>query len=113
MNGDFASRGNFIIQGRVEADVALEVRDVTVAKTGSVRADIHGASIFVEGEVHGNLFGEERVVIRRSGRVHGNVVAPEVNLEYGGRLQGSVSMRDEAAPVLAERLAANRRTRRP
>ena len=90
LNGDFTGRGNFIIQGRVEADVALEARDVTVARSGSVRADIHGARIYVEGEVHGNLVGLESVVIRPSGRVRGDVTAPTVNLERGGRLLGSI-----------------------
>ncbi len=101
LNGDFTGRGNFIIQGRVEADVALEARDVTVAPTGSVRADIYGATICVEGEVHGNLIGLESVVIRPSGRVHGNVTAPRVNLERGGRLSGSITTSDET-PVSGE-----------
>ena len=96
LNGDFTGRGNFIIQGRVEADVALEARDVTVARTGSVLADIHGATICVEGEVHGDLFGAESVVIRRSGRVYGNVTAPMVNLERGGRLSGSITTAEHA-----------------
>lgn len=91
LNGDFTGRGNFIIQGRVEADVALEARDVTVSKTGSVRADIHGATICVEGEVQGNLVGLESVVIRPSGRVRGDVIAPSVNLERGGRLLGTIT----------------------
>ena len=35
--------------------------------------------------------GRARVVIRPSGRVHGDVTAPRVNLERGGRLLGSIN----------------------
>ena len=103
MNGDFKGRGNFIIQGRVESDVALQARDVTVARTGSVRADIHGATICVEGEVHGNLVGLESVVIRSSGRVRGDVTAPRVNLERGGRLLGSITTAEKSEIRLPSR----------
>lgn len=103
LNGDFTGRGNFIIQGRVEADVALEARNVTIAPTGSVRADIHGSTICVEGEVHGNLVGLESVVIRPSGRVRGDVVSPRVNLERGCHLEGSITTDRRALPASSAR----------
>lgn len=91
MNDDFSGRGNFVIQGRVEADVALEARDITVAPSGSVHADIRGTTICVEGEVHGDLVGLESITIRPSGRVRGDVRAPRVYMESGARLSGSIT----------------------
>ena len=40
---------------------------VTIGKNGRARAEVHGKLITVEGEVDGNLFGQEQIVIRNSG----------------------------------------------
>ena len=39
-----------------------------------------------------NLLGEERVVIKHSGDVRGNIVAPRVSLEDGTKIKGSIKM---------------------
>ena len=61
-----------------------------IGETGSVQGDIRGSSIVVEGRVEGNLVGEERVVIRRTADVRGNVTAPRIDLEPGARLAGAI-----------------------
>ena len=57
-----------------------------------MKAAIRGRSIRVEGEVDGNLYGEEEIVIRSSGRVQGNLQAPRVTLENGSSFKGSIDM---------------------
>ncbi len=54
---------------------------------------ICGKTISVEGEVQGNLVGLEKVIIRQSGNVQGNIRAPRVNLEDGSRFKGSIDMK--------------------
>ena len=57
-----------------------------------MRADILGKIISVEGEVEGNLHGEDKIIIRQSGTVHGDLVAPCINLEEGCKFRGTVDM---------------------
>ena len=83
---------NLIIEGRIEAQVALHAHHVSVADGGSVSADVHGEIIRVAGEVNGNLFGREQVVVSRSGRVRGNIAAPEVVLEEGASFEGRIEI---------------------
>ena len=65
---------------------------VTVGKNGRVRADIYGNRVHVEGEVRGNLYGDQEIVIRASGRVQGNLISPRVTLENGSKFKGSIDM---------------------
>jgi len=92
IKGTLTGEEDLLIEGCLEGEVALHKQHVTIGRSGRVRADVYGSSICVEGEVNGNLFGEEQVVIRQSGKVRGNVTAPRVNLENGAKFKGAIDM---------------------
>ncbi len=97
IEGEVSGAEDLVIEGRVDGKITVEKHSVKVAAGGRVRADVIGRSITVEGEVVGNLIAEERVEIRESGRVKGNLTAPRVILENGAKLRGSVDMQPEAS----------------
>ena len=92
IKGDLSGDEDLLIQGQIQGKIKLQSHNVTVGPSGRVKADIHGRTIRVEGEVDGNLFGEEEIVIRASGRVQGNLQAPRVTLENGSNFKGSIDM---------------------
>ena len=92
VKGDLSGEEHLLIQGRVEGQINLDGNDLTVGSRGRVKADIHAKLISVEGEVRGNLFGEEKITIRKTGNVKGNLVAPRVSLEDGATFKGSIDM---------------------
>ena len=92
VKGDLSGEEHLLIQGRVEGQINLDGKDLTVGSRGRVKADIHAKVISVEGEVRGNLFGEEKIIIRKTGNVKGNLVAPRVSLEDGATFKGSIDM---------------------
>lgn len=96
IKGSLTGEEDLVIEGTVEGEVTLGRNKVTIGESGRVQADIRGSSICVEGEVKGNLFGEEQVIIRRSGKVRGNVTAPRVNLENGAKFKGAIDMQPGA-----------------
>ena len=51
-----------------------------------------GRNIIVMGEVEGDLFASEQIVLRESSKVRGNLVAPRVSLEDGANFKGSIDM---------------------
>jgi len=106
IKGDISGEEDLIVQGQVEGRIELRQHNVTVGKNGRVKADIWGKIISVEGEVRGNIFGEEKIVIRSSGVLHGNITAPRVTLEDGSKFKGSIDMdsrqAEKPAPVVRE-----------
>ena len=92
IKGDLSGDEDLLIQGQIQGQIKLQSHNVTVGPSGRVKADIRGRTIRVEGEVDGNLYGEEEIVIRASGRVQGNLQAPRVTLENGSNFKGSIDM---------------------
>jgi len=96
IRGEVSGQENLRIQGRIEGKITLQGQDVTVGRSGKVQADIRAKGIRVEGEVIGDLYGEQEIIIEASGQVTGNLVAPRVVLENGSRFKGSIDMEGAA-----------------
>jgi cytoskeletal protein CcmA (bactofilin family) len=92
IEGTLRGEEDLIIEGRVSGTVKLQGHSLTVGTHGQINADIYAHTIVVEGTVEGNLFGAERIVIRQSANIRGNITAPRVSLEEGARFKGAIEM---------------------
>ena len=103
INGDISGDENLVIEGRVDGKIRLDLHQVEVGQGGCVNADITAKEIKIAGEVRGDITGTEKVIILRSGNVHGNIVAPRMTLEDGAIFKGSIDMDpgEAAKPTLA------------
>jgi cytoskeletal protein CcmA (bactofilin family) len=97
IQGDLSGDEDLLVEGQVEGKIDLRQNGVTIGKSGRVRADVYGRTISVEGEVEGNLFADEQIVVRHSGRVQGNLTAPRVSLEDGAKFKGTIDMEPKPA----------------
>lgn len=92
IKGEVTGDEDLLIQGHVEGTINLNDHEVSVGQTGQVAADIRAKTIRIDGEVTGDITGNENVVISKSGNVRGNIVAPRVTLEDGAVFKGSIDM---------------------
>lgn len=92
VNGDISGDENLVIEGKVDGKILLENNQVEIGQTGCVNADVTAKVIKIAGEVRGDITGTEKVIISRSGNVHGNIVAPRMTLEDGAIFKGSIDM---------------------
>jgi len=99
IRGEISGEEELLIQGQIDGKIVVKGQGVTVGKSGKVKADIHARTIRVEGQVRGDLFGEQEVVIETSGDVQGNLIAPSVRLENGSRFKGSIDMERAKQPL--------------
>lgn len=97
IKGSLSGGEDLFVEGRVEGKIELAQHGVTIGSSGRIKADIQGRSIDVMGEVEGNLFGSEQIVLRKSSKVRGNLVAPRVSLEDGSDFKGSIDMTSKPA----------------
>ena len=105
INGDISGEENLVIEGRVEGSIKLKDHQVDVGPSGRVTANVTANVVRISGEVDGDIKGSEKVIISRSGNVHGNIVSPRVTLEDGAIFKGSIDM-DPGEPAKAERSAS-------
>ena len=107
IKGSLSGEEDLLIEGHVEGEISFKKHTVTVGKRGRVDADLYCKSIYVEGEVHGNLYGEELVVVRKSANVKGNAAAPRVSLDDGCQFLGSIDMQPKRSqPEMSSKPAA-------
>lgn len=92
IKGDLMGAEDLLIEGYVDGNVQLRQHNVTVGKNGHVNADIYGNTISIEGDVKGNLFGEDQLILKKSSKVRGNITAPRVILEDGSNFKGNIDM---------------------
>jgi cytoskeletal protein CcmA (bactofilin family) len=55
--------------------------------------------VVVEGEVDGKIVGSERVVMRKTAKIRGTLIAPRVMLEDGAQFNGTIDMDPEADAI--------------
>jgi cytoskeletal protein CcmA (bactofilin family) len=104
IKGEVTGDEDLVIQGKVEGTIDLNDHEVSVGQSGQVFADIKAKVIKIDGEVTGDIAGNEKVVISKSGNVRGNIVAPRVTLEDGAIFKGSIDMDPgEITPSIAPR----------
>jgi cytoskeletal protein CcmA (bactofilin family) len=92
IKGTITGKENLIVEGTVEGSISLPDNDLTVSESGKVTADLSAKSVNVGGQVTGDISGTEKVVVSKTGRVRGNIVAPRVTLEDGAKFKGSIDM---------------------
>jgi cytoskeletal protein CcmA (bactofilin family) len=92
ISGDVTASADLTIDGKVNGSVVQSVHNVDIGEPGQVRARIQAKMVKVSGAVLGDIAGTEKVLITRTGRVQGNIVAPRVQLEDGALFKGSIDM---------------------
>ena len=92
IKGDITGDENLLIEGKVEGTINLNNKDLTIGQSGRVHANITAKEIIIEGEVQGDISGNEKVIISKTGKVQGNIIAPRVKLEDGANFKGRIDM---------------------
>lgn len=92
IKGDISGDENLLIEGQVDGSVNLASHELTVGKTGKVHADLTAKIIRIDGEVHGDISGKEKVIVSSTSNIKGNIVTPKMTLEEGARFKGTIDI---------------------
>src|SRR5579859_274246 len=98
--GHFSGAGGIRIEGTFDGTITVK-GPVVVVDGAKVTADIQALSVSVAGSVQGNITAN-KVEIRSTGRIFGDLVTTAFSTEEGAFLRGQVRMEDEimvAAPA--------------
>ena len=98
IRGELCGEEDLTIEGQIEGQINLKNHHLVVGKGGNISADVVAKSITIVGRMEGNLNAEERVEIKESGSLTGDIRAPRVVIEDGAKLKGCIDMNAEAPP---------------
>ena len=81
----------FLIRGKVSGEI--DARGILVVdEEAVVEADISASRVVIRGSVKGNVRAAEKVEVTVSGKLDGNVTAPEIFMETGCVFNGRCTM---------------------
>jgi len=113
VSGELSGAEDLLIEGQLEGTIRLQEHTLTVGQPGQVKAEVNARQVVVLGTVLGNITARERIEIRKTGHVVGDLVSAGVAIEEGAYFKGSIDiLREEerkatpaqpAAAVLAAR----------
>ncbi len=95
--GELSGSEDLVIEGTVEGKVDLGEHVLTVGSHGKIKAEVVAKIVIVLGEIVGNVTASEKVDIRDSGSVDGDIKSPRMAIAEGARLRGSVDMQTKPA----------------
>ena len=91
--GSLSGSGGVRIEGIFEGQIALKGL-LVIGETGKVTCeDVRAASVLIAGAVKGNI-SAQKVEIRSTGRVWGDIVTTAFATEEGAFLRGQIRMED-------------------
>jgi cytoskeletal protein CcmA (bactofilin family) len=95
--GELSADEDLVIQGTIEGTIAHHKKNLTVGKEGRVKADIHAASVSIEGHVEGDIHGDDFVELSKSAVVTGNIFCARIKMADGARFNGSIDMSSQTS----------------
>jgi cytoskeletal protein CcmA (bactofilin family) len=98
IKGQVSGTEDLSIDGEVEGIIDLPGHVVTVGARGRVRANIQAKDVVIHGELNGNLHGIQRVELKKSAKVVGDISTERILIEDGAYFKGGIDVQKRAAP---------------
>ena len=92
IKGDISGSEELVIAGRVEGSITLEGQTLTLAPDSHVTGKVIAASVVVAGSLDGRVEAGDRVEIRGTAVVNGEVSTPRLAVVDGATLSATVDM---------------------
>lgn len=101
VKGQISASEDFIVTGRVEGNIRLDAGVLTLAQGARVVGEIAAPTVVVNGEIQGNVAVTERLDVRATAVILGNLNSPSLALADGAQVTGRVDMPviEQAAPL--------------
>jgi cytoskeletal protein CcmA (bactofilin family) len=97
IKGELSGSEDLYLDGEVEGSIELTGHSITIGPNGRVKANIHAREVVILGKVDGNVNGDERVEVKRSGVLAGDISTQRILIEDGAYFKGSIDVHKDPA----------------
>ena len=91
IEGRYTFSGTVMLNGRFKGEIST-TDTLIIGEKGVMNGDIRAGQVLISGEVVGNVSAAERVELKRTARVFGDVEAPIIVVEEGVLYEGHCRM---------------------
>ena len=90
VEGKVVSEEDLTIDGEIEGSIDLGGHSLTIGQEARINADLLAKIVTISGRVTGNVRAVEKVDLRPTGSVDGDITAPRFVMAEGATVMGKV-----------------------
>ena len=91
LSGEITSCDRLVVEGHVEAQLS-QTRAIEITETGIFKGNAEIDDADIGGRFEGSLIVRQRLTIRRTGKVSGEVRYGQIEIEAGGEIAGEIQV---------------------
>lgn len=92
IKGELSGSEDLFLDGEVEGSIELREQSLTVGPNGRIRANINAKEVVIHGKVDGNISATDRVELRKSAVLVGDIVTQRIIIEDGAYFKGGIDI---------------------
>jgi cytoskeletal protein CcmA (bactofilin family) len=92
ITGDISASEDLVVEGRVTGKIQLNESRLTVGEEGYAQSHITAREVVICGRVEGQIHASERVELRHTAQVAGDIIAPRLVIHQDAVVKGSVDL---------------------
>ncbi len=99
MEGRLTFVGTLIVNGKFSGEL-ISSNTLIVSESGELEADVRAGTAILAGQFSGHITVRERVELRKSARVVGDIVTPVLIMEEGVFFEGNCNVKGKEPQVI-------------
>ncbi len=100
VKGELSGSEDLYFDGEAEGSVNLHDNTLTIGPNGRIQAALVAREIVVHGKVEGNVCASEKVELKRSCTLIGDISTKRIVIEDGAFFKGAIDIQKEGKPEL-------------
>jgi cytoskeletal protein CcmA (bactofilin family) len=96
IRGQLTGSEDLYLDGDIEGTIDLRDHKLVIGPNGKIKATITARDLVVHGKVEGNVTGSERVELRKSCSLVGDISTQRIVIEDGAYFKGAIDIKENA-----------------
>jgi cytoskeletal protein CcmA (bactofilin family) len=94
IRGELSGSEDLYLDGEIEGDINLRDHKLLIGPNGRIKASIAARDVIIHGRVTGNVTASERVELKRSCSLSGDVSTQRIVIEDGAFFKGAIDIKE-------------------
>jgi len=95
IKGELSCSEDLYIDGQVEGTIDPKGHRLTIGPNGRVKANVNACAVIVQGKLEGNIQASDRVDLKQSAVVMGDITTQRISIDEGAYFKGGVNIQKE------------------
>jgi len=113
VKGELSGSEDLYADGEVEGSIELHEHNLTVGPNGRIRANVNAKEVVIHGRVDGNISGTDRVELRKTAVLAGDIATQRIVIEDGAYFKGGIDIRKDQTPRREQQVSHSSSTSAP